>query len=86
MIRLDIFPMFTFTPAAVEGLADRNGHRWKVVGEGKSVSWGGAQTEGKGRECEHTKKMFLHIGLFKLGLNEKHNITEFFPDTTVYYY
>ena len=21
--------------AAVEGLADRNGHRWKVVGEGK---------------------------------------------------
>ena len=28
--------------AAVEGLADRNGHRQKVVGEGKSVSWGGA--------------------------------------------
>ena len=28
--------------AAVEGLADRNGHRKKVVGEGKSVSWGGA--------------------------------------------
>ena len=25
--------------AAVEGLADRNGHRQKVVGEGKSVSW-----------------------------------------------
>ena len=28
--------------AAVEGVADRNGHRRKVVGEGKSVSWGGA--------------------------------------------
>ena len=28
--------------AAVEGLADRNGHRCKEVGEGKSVSWGGA--------------------------------------------
>ena len=27
--------------ALVEGLADRNGHRRKVVGEGKSVSWGG---------------------------------------------
>ena len=33
---------------AVEGLADRNGHRRKVVGEGKSVSWGGARTKGKG--------------------------------------
>ena len=28
--------------AAVEGLADRNGHRRKVIGEGKSISWGGA--------------------------------------------
>ena len=35
---------------AVEGLADRNGHRQKVVGEGESVSWGGARTNGKGRE------------------------------------
>ena len=40
--------------AAVEGLADRNGHRRKVVYEGKSVSWGGARTKGKGRECELT--------------------------------
>ena len=31
--------------AAVEGLADRNGHIQKVVGEGKSVSWGGAWRE-----------------------------------------
>ena len=35
--------------SAVEGLADRNGHRRKVVGEVKSVSWGGARTKGKGR-------------------------------------
>ena len=28
--------------AAVEGLADRNCHRKKEVGKGKSVSWGGA--------------------------------------------
>ena len=35
--------------AAAEGLADSNGHRQKVVGKGKSVSWGGAQTKGKGR-------------------------------------
>ena len=37
--------------AAVEGLADRNGHRCKEVGEGKSVSLGGARTKGEGREC-----------------------------------
>ena len=36
--------------ASIEGLADRNGHRRKVVGDGKSVSWGGARTKGKGRE------------------------------------
>ena len=33
-----------------EGLADRNGHRRKVVGEGKSVSWGGSRKKGKGSE------------------------------------
>ena len=49
--------------ALVEGLADRNGHRQKVVGEGKSVSWGGARTKGKGRECELTKNMFLYSDL-----------------------
>ena len=36
--------------AAVEGLAGRNGQKRKVVGEGKSVSWGGARTKGKGRK------------------------------------
>ena len=36
--------------AAVGGLADRNGHIRKVLGKGKSVSWGGAQTKGKGHE------------------------------------
>ena len=36
--------------AAVEGMADRNGHRRTVVGEGGSVNWGGAPTKGKGRE------------------------------------
>ena len=71
--------------AAVEGLADRNGHRQKVVGEGKSVSWGGAQTKGKGRECELTKNMFLHSYLLKLCLKKKRKINEFFPDTTVFY-
>ena len=34
----------------VEELADRNGHRRKVVGEVKGVSWGGARTKRKGRE------------------------------------
>ena len=70
--------------AAVEGLADSNGHRRTVVGEGGSVSWGGAQTKGKGLECKLTKKMFLHSNMLKLCLKETHNITEFFPDTTVF--
>ena len=72
--------------AAVEGLADRNGHRRKVVGEGKSVSWGGARNKGKGRECKLTKTIFLHIDLLKLCLEKKHNISEFFSDTTVLYH
>ena len=70
--------------AAVEGLADRNGHRRKVVGEGKSVSWGGARTKGKGRKCKRTKNMFLHSDLLNLCLKKKRKINEFFPDTTVY--
>ena len=28
--------------AAVEGIADRNGHRRETVGEGESVRWGGS--------------------------------------------
>ena len=71
--------------SAVEGLADRNGHIWKVVGKGKSVSWGGARTKGKGPECELTKTMFLHSDLLKLCLKKKRKINEFFPDTTVFY-
>ena len=35
---------------AVEGVADRNVHRRKLVGEGKSVSWGGARTKVKGHK------------------------------------
>ena len=70
--------------AAVEGLADRNGHIRKVVGEGKSVSWGGARFKSKGRDCELTKKMFLHSDLLKLCLRKKRKISEFFPDTTVF--
>ena len=68
---------------AVEGLADRNGHRRKVVGEGNSVSWGGSRTKVKGRECEIAKNMFLHSDLLKLCLRKKHNIAEFIPDTPV---
>ena len=59
--------------AAVEGFADRNGHRRKVVGEGKSVSWGGVRTKGKGLKCKLTKNMFLHNDLLKLCLKRKHH-------------
>ena len=69
---------------AVEGLADRDGHRRKEVGEGKSVSWGGAQTKGEGCECKLTKDMFFHNDLLQLCLKKKQKITEFFPDTTVF--
>ena len=65
---LDIF--YHENGAAVEVLADRNGHRRQVVGEGKSVSWGGAQTKGKRRECKITKNMFLYIDLVKLSLKK----------------
>ena len=70
--------------AAVEGLADRNGHRRKVVGDGKGVSWGGAWTKGKGCECKPTKNMFFLSDLLKFCMKEKKNITDFFPDTTVF--
>ena len=72
--------------AAVEGINDRNGHRRKVVGEGKIVSWGGARTKGKGRECKFAKTMFLHSDLLKLCLKKKRKINEFFPDTTIFNY
>ena len=71
--------------AAVEGLADRNWHRKKEVGKGEIVSWGDARTKGEGRECELTKNMFFHSDLLQLCLNKKRKITEFFPDTTVFY-
>ena len=71
--------------AAVEGLSGRNGHRCKVVGEGVSVSWGGARTKGKRNKCKLTKNMFLHSDLLNFCLNKKHNIANSFPDTTVFH-
>ena len=56
-----------------------------MVGEGNSVSWGGAQTQGEVGEWKLTKKMFLHSDFLKLRWKKKHNIAEFFPDTTVFY-
>ena len=56
--------------SVVEGLADSNGHRRKVVGEVKSVSWGVARTNGKGRKCELAKNMLLRSDLLKLCLNK----------------
>ena len=71
--------------AAVEGLANRNGHRKKEVGEGENFSWGGTKTKGEVRECEPTKKMFFNNDLLQLCLKKKRNITEFFPETIVFY-
>ena len=54
--------------AAVKGLADGNGQRQKLVGRGGSVSWGFAQTKGKGRECEIIRNVFLHSDVLKFCL------------------
>ena len=67
--------------ATVEGLADINGHVSKEAGEGKSVSWGGAQTKGEGCKCKLTKNIFFHNDLLQLCLKLKWKISEFFPDT-----
>ena len=56
--------------SAVEGLADSNGHRRKVLGEGESVSCGGAPGKIKASECKITKKMFFHSDLLKLCLKK----------------
>ena len=77
--------MYRENGSAVEGIADRNGHRRKVVGKGKSVRCGGARTKGKGRECELAKKMLYHSDLLKLCLMKRQKISDFFPDTTVFY-
>ena len=71
--------------AAVEGIADRNGHRRKVLGKGKNVRCGGARTKGEGCECELAKNMLFHSNLLKLCLMKIRKISEFFPDTGVFY-
>ena len=65
---LEIF--YSANGAAFEGLTDRNVRIRKVVGEEKSVSWGGARTKGKGPEFEITKNMFFHSDLLKLCLKK----------------
>ena len=71
--------------AAVEGIADRNWHRKKVLGKEKSVRCGGARTKGEGCDCELAKNMLFHSDLLKLCLMKIRKISEFFPDTTVLY-
>ena len=63
--------------SAVEGVADRNGHIWKVLGKVNSVSWVDARTKGEGREYELTKNVSLNSDLLKFFLKKKHKITEF---------
>ena len=51
-----------------------------MLGDGKSVSWGGAQTKGEGRECELTKSMFFYNDSLQLCLREERDLP-FFPQT-----
>ena len=71
--------------ASVEGLADRNGNRRKVGGKGKTFGCGGAQTKGEGCECKLAKNMLFHSDLLKLCLMKRRKISDFFPDTPVFY-
>ena len=71
--------------AAVEGITNRSGHIRKLVGKGKSVRCGGTWTKGEGREFKIAKKIFFHSDFLKLCLMKIQNITDFFPDTTVFY-
>ena len=87
-VNLSLKALVMFYPEngdAVEGLADRSRHRRNLVGKWKSVSCGGAWTKGEGRECEFTKNMFFHSDLLKLFHMKIRNISEFLPDTTVFY-
>ena len=77
--------VFRANGSAVEGIDARNGHRRNVAGEVKSISLGGSRTKGEGSNFELTKNMFLHSNLLKFFLKKKHNITEFLPDTTMFY-
>ena len=43
----------------LRGWLIKNGHRRKVVGEVKSISWGGAQTKGEVHKRELTKQDVL---------------------------
>ena len=65
-------------------MADKNGHRRKLVDEEKSVSWGGAWTKCQGRECELNKKILFHSDLLKWCLKKEENIAEFLSDTTIF--
>ena len=47
-----------------------------VVGEVKSISWGGAQTKGEVHKRKLAKNMFFQSDFF--------DITDFFPDATVF--
>ena len=71
--------------AAVEGLTDRNGHRRKVVGKRESVICGSSRTKGEGREYKLDKNMLLHSDLLKSCILKRRKISDFFPDTTVFY-
>ena len=74
--------------AAVERLADRNGHRRKVLGKGKSVRWSDVEVHGpkvRIAGANSPKKMLFHSDLMKMCPMKIRNISEFFPDITVFY-
>ena len=47
--------------ASVEGLADRNVHRWKVLGKGKSFSWERHGTKVRGASANSPKLCYCKV-------------------------
>ena len=59
-IALKVLEIFYYVNgSSVEGIADRNGPKRKLVGEVGSFSWGGARTKGKGAQVRNYQKYFL---------------------------
>ena len=72
-----------------EGLADRNRHEPKAVGEGGNFQLGslhGPKGKGRGAIANSTKNMFSRSDQLKSRLKKKNTTkADFFPDATVFF-
>ena len=57
----------------------------QVVGEVESDSRVVSQTKGEVHDSKLIKNMYFHSDLLQLCWKKKRKITDFFPDTTIFY-